>query len=485
MMLRIPPRMRVGSAYSAEMPRDRPRVRASRAMGAPYVPLLLGVMSILCACRPEKREGAGVASLTPPLGTSSEASAPESSQPMDASTLGASSRAPWDPPPLGEGEQRGGNLNAAFSRSFDRPLREHALVDSRSSFVYSPLSLGSALALAYEGANGMTRAELARLLELSDADDVAGARALAALERAAPASGGESLRLHRAALLWVAHRPPNAPADFEPLPEFVSNARSFYGAEVLRGKTNGRGEDEINDWVQHATDGGISALIPRGELREDTRIVIASTLRMESPWAAPFPKERTANKPFTALDGKRINVRTMGATGARLVAIGEDYEAVDLILKESNHRLLIVAPRAGRFHAFEDALPIRLPQVLGATRPLKVDLELPAFRVESSLELGSALLAAGVRVALSSDADFSRMVSGPVFIDKVFQGAELEIDEDGIKASAATAIAFPPPSNQKPQAVKIDRPFLFFLHNWRSGAILFAGRFTGTDARRQ
>ena len=89
-------------------------------------------------------------------------------------------------------------------------------------------------------------------------------------------------------------------------------------------------------------------------------------------------------------------------------------------------------------------------------------------------ELNDDLKALGMVDAFDDAyADFTRLSPVRVHISEVKQKSWVEVNEEGTEAAAATVVviadsAFPD--------VRADRPFLFFIRERLSGAILFAGK---------
>lgn len=79
------------------------------------------------------------------------------------------------------------------------------------------------------------------------------------------------------------------------------------------------------------------------------------------------------------------------------------------------------------------AAPESLRPLYDAAQPVKVELAVPKFRVESGASLTEPLGALGVRTAFTDDADFSGMTPAPVRIDRVEHKAVLEVDEQGLE----------------------------------------------------
>ena len=65
-------------------------------------------------------------------------------------------------------------------------------------------------------------------------------------------------------------------------------------------------------------------------------------------------------------------------------------------------------------------------------------------------------------------------------VSKIIHQAFLDVDEQGSEAAAATALSIEltgvARKPLKPIVFRADKPFLFLLHDGRTGAILFIGR---------
>ena len=66
----------------------------------------------------------------------------------------------------------------------------------------------------------------------------------------------------------------------------------------------------------------------------------------------------------------------------------------------------------------------------------------------------------------------------PLYIKKVIHQANIDVDEKGTVASAATAVMMGVGFGPPPKYVEfhVDRPFLFLIRDVPTGAILFMGR---------
>jgi serpin B len=87
-------------------------------------------------------------------------------------------------------------------------------------------------------------------------------------------------------------------------------------------------------------------------------------------------------------------------------------------------------------------------------------------------------------LAFSGDADFSGMDGGrDLFISEVVHKAFVSVDEAGTEAAAATAVIVAATGmSEAPVEVSLDHPFLFFIRDIQTGAILFVGRVVDPGA---
>jgi serpin B len=84
-------------------------------------------------------------------------------------------------------------------------------------------------------------------------------------------------------------------------------------------------------------------------------------------------------------------------------------------------------------------------------------------------------------VAFTDAADFSGITTGTALkISAVEHAADLQVDEEGTVAAAATGIGLEPTAVSPLPATRLtlDHPFLAFLRDDATGAILFVAQVT-------
>jgi serpin B len=178
----------------------------------------------------------------------------------------------------------------------------------------------------------------------------------------------------------------------------------------------------------------------------------------------------------------------MHLRGDYVVAAREGYRAVRLPYANEQLAMIVALPNeperieevSGRMDGAE------LAQLLAALRaPGKlVDLAMPRFTARYKAGLVEAFQQLGMRKAFDTQmADFSGMtgkpqVDVPVAIDQIVHRAVIEVAEEGTEAAAASGVVMGLRSVRPPAAepFRIDRPFLFYIVEDTTGAVLFQGR---------
>lgn len=343
---------------------------------------------------------------------------------------------------------------------------------------FSPHSVSSALAMTYAGARGETAAQMADALRFTlpearlhaafNALDLA----LASREKGAEGQDGGGFRLHIAHAIWGQIGAPIERAFLDVLAQ--SYGAGLHVVDFVNAPEAARGI--INDWVERRTEERIRDILPDGAIGPSTRLVLTNAIYFKAAWQFPFKEERTAPGDFTLADGSTVSVPMM--TGGARVRYGEGdgYQALEMPYEGGELSMLLVLPSAlGELEAALDRA--RLDDVLDSLGERSVSITLPRFRIESTFDLRPPLSDLGMPIAFSDNADFSGIDGrGGLSISDVIHKAFVSVDEAGTEAAAATAVVIGETAAPVPATIRFDRPFLFFIRDHATGAILFIGR---------
>lgn len=115
----------------------------------------------------------------------------------------------------------------------------------------------------------------------------------------------------------------------------------------------------------------------------------------------------------------------------------------------------------------------------GALVSRKVEVSLPKFSVERTIELGPVLEGIGVGDLLRPTSDLSSLtgnIRDRVTLGGAIHKARIEVDEEGTTAAAATAI-FTFRSGRPADTAQFicNHPFVYIIYDRQKQAILFAG----------
>ena len=429
-------------------------------------------------------------------------------------------RATADP---AEAKKAAASINAFGLDLYKRMLADGTLKPGENA-VFSPTSIALALAMARAGAKGDTAAQMDAVLHTTGWDELG--PGLNALEQALtsrnatwqsesfdPPTRELALRIANAAF---------AQRDWAIEQAYLERIGSTFGAGVRL--VDYRADPEaarklINAWVSDQTKKRIPALVPEDILDELTRLVLVNAIYLKAAWETEFFKEATEPKPFTRLDGSLVKVPTMlnWLTEERApYARGNGWQATELRYRgaDGTTPLAMTLILPDDLPSFESKLSAtqlsRITSVLDGQRELlrvvreeevpgagfscpsiayDVKLFMPRFSTETRASLSDILKALGMPLAFTFPvADFTGIHAPETEADRlsiaeVIHQANIDVDEKGTEAAAATAISMDTtggcggyPSGSKTITLRLNHPFLFVLRDVETGAVLFMGR---------
>ena len=239
----------------------------------------------------------------------------------------------------------------------------------------------------------------------------------------------------------------------------------------------------INGWVADQTEQRIPALLAQGTVDDRTRLALVNAVYLKAAWQIPFDKGVSNSGPFTKADGLTVNVPLMHDMDEFDYAAGDGWKAVQLPYVGGKLAMLVIVP--DDLTAFEGMLDEPgLASITGALQARSVNLGLPKFATRSQLGLGDLLSTLGMPTAFTDHADFSGITNDEALeIAAVVHQADIDVDEDGTEASAATAVMMRAASLPLDVVdLTVDRPFLFALRDLETGAVVFLGRIVDPTA---
>jgi serpin B len=300
----------------------------------------------------------------------------------------------------------------------------------------------------------------------------------AALLKSVNGEGDRLFQLFTANALW-------GQQGFRFKPDFKKAVANFYdGAfnEVDFLALPDEAVKTINAWVSGKTGGKIKDLIQRDLIDQNTRLILTNAIYFKGKWREEFKKASTRDEDWHGQGATKM-VPMMHRSGDYFYYEGNDFQALDLPYQGEQLSMLVVLPRK---KDGLDSLEIRwtaagtYQQVTAALQHEEtVIVSFPRFKMETEFKLKPVLCDLGAELAFSAGADFSGIGEERLRISEVVHKAFVEVNEEGTEAAAATGVimslcAFKPELD--PKVFQADHPFLFFIRDRNTNAVLFSGR---------
>ncbi len=269
--------------------------------------------------------------------------------------------------------------------------------------------------------------------------------------------------------------------------DFINKNKEQFGADLYNLKFDDTALEKMNSWVDENTKGLIKKIIE--ELESDDVMVLLNAIAFEGQWADQYKdNDVDKNGTFTTKDGKKQTVNMLNGTED-----GRQY----LTLNGGNG--FIKYYRGGDL-AFFAYLPPEgktvdqyLEGISGADfidaynnrEEAKVITKMPEFSYDYETSLVEVLKEQGMKTAFTNNADFSGMLdlkadpTQAVKISDVIHKTHIEVDKNGTKAAAATAVIVAKvtarPQEKTPVYVTLDRPFVYGILDTQTGMPVFIG----------
>ena len=344
----------------------------------------------------------------------------------------------------------------------------------REGVLLSPVSLLYALGMTANGASGETLAQLEQATGM-DRDTL---NDYLYTYRMSLPENTKKCRLSLANSLWVRD-------SFRMEDSFLDACVNYYDAEVYRSVFDETTVSDLNHWVDSKTDGMIDKLLEEAP-GSMTMLYLVNAVCFDAKWQEPYEKSQIQQgAAFTAIDGTRqtadllwseesIYLSDDDTSGFMKYYDGGRYAFVGLLPQEGiSLEDYIAGLTGGKLHA-----------LLNDHQYGQVEAAIPRFTASSSLELSDALRAMGVNDAFDvAKADLRTMGGAPndqLHIGRVLQKTYLELDENGTKAAAVTAVEATAGSAEPPEVhrVVLDRPFVYMIVDTHANLPLFLGTVT-------
>jgi serpin B len=268
--------------------------------------------------------------------------------------------------------------------------------------------------------------------------------------------------------------------DLNVLAPFITANQTYYGAQVSQLDFNAAALATINKWVSDKTNGKIPTIL--SSIAPNEVMFLINAIYFNGKWKYQFETAKTVNEQFNCTDKKFVSVPMMKMENTFGYTVQPGYKALKLPYGADKFQMILLLPDAG---TTPDNLAASLNPSSWATltaalqNKVKVPIWIPKWKFSWEKTLNDMLSSLGMDIAFDPNrADFSQITSvNNLYITKVIHKTYIDVSESGTEAAAATSVGIGTTSMPvDPPAFYLTRPFLFFITEEDTGAILFAGK---------
>lgn len=349
--------------------------------------------------------------------------------------------------------------------------------------IFSPFSISIAVGMTYIGAKGSTANQIGRALMLNNAGNVKQAEFTKAILKIVQDYITMLKQKDSTFTLQIANRVyANAKSSLRD--KYKKKVQKYYHAEVVSSDFEADPDAvtaDINKWISDETNNKISKAIGDGIISKDTMLVLVSAIYFKGIWDHQFAAENTKQAPFWINDDINLSVDMMHQEEEFKYAVSSKLNAKVLELPYVSEKLsmfIILPNEVSGLKDLEQKLNapdlFDIPSSLSST---KVRVSIPKFKIEENYDLSAALTGLGIKDMFDSDkADLTGIIKAKgLSVSSMLHSAVIEVNEEGTEAAASTEEVISL-SAFKTEEFVANHPFIFFIRDNRTGAILFIGR---------
>ncbi len=361
--------------------------------------------------------------------------------------------------------------NNEFSFELFRELNNQ---DESENIFISPLSIGMALAMTYNGADGQTKVQMGEVLGFENVGDSSLNLAYKGVYDALMNSD-DKVEISLANSIWYKQ-------EYTVNVDFSDIVNNYYDAVINPINTSDpNSKDIINNWVEEKTNDKIKNLVK--EVSPADVMFLVNAIYFNSDWTYIFNKDETTESDFIKENGITVKCQMMKVNEINILSYqDEDFSLIELPYSNKQYGMVIILPSVTK--TVDEIISLltvnELNNILEDTSKSKMTVYMPKFKVEYEIKLNDVLIAMGMSKAFDGSAEFPYLfegISDGLYIDRVRHKSFIEVDEEGTEAAAATVVVIREFSALE-NNIWLNRPFIYLIRENNTGAILFMGKLT-------
>lgn len=347
----------------------------------------------------------------------------------------------------------------------------------RENFVFSPISISAALSLVYLGAENNSEQQIKDAFQ-SELSDLAFFQQANTVDQILQSSDSdEDTKLTIVNSLWAEKTRTLST-------EFLDNLSKYFeiGVNTVDFVNSANNVNQkVNDWVNAKTKGNIKNIVPDGVFDSKTVLSIINAVHFKAKWQHTFNADNTELERFTLLDSTSVETLMMKTGFSTGYSQKAGVSVLELPFSTPDWSLFILMPDVNDFESLSESLTADLfEEYIGELERVYVNLSIPKFNIDAPNNIKENLTLLGITdIFDQGKSDLSGIFSGnstDVFVGSAFHRAVIDFNEQGVEASASTAITLVDTSLPvNIIEVNINSPFIFAIRHNELGVVSFIG----------
>jgi len=362
--------------------------------------------------------------------------------------------------------------NNAFAFAMYKELLK---TKGEKNLFFSPMSITAALAMVHLGAAGNTADEIKAAINAKHLSNDELHAAFSVL------NGQLNSKEDSACILRMANRV-FARKNFAIKDSFTASTKKLYAAEAevldfANDTENSR--ITINKWIENQTNDKIKDLLQPGVVNHNTAMVLANAIYFKGSWLEAFDRKQTSKQAWTLKSKETTQVDLMFKEENFKFSFSEDIQGTmyaEVPYKGNELSMGMMLPsQVGELGTLQEKINVDVfEKMVSTTHSEKLMLLMPKFKIETEASLKEMLKSLGISEAFGSGANFSNIADcEDLYLSEVVHKAFVDVNEEGTEAAAATAALIA--LMCMPMEFRATHPFIFFIKENLTGAILFMG----------
>lgn len=342
---------------------------------------------------------------------------------------------------------------------------------------YSPYSIHQALSMTMNGNEGRVLDEFIEILRFEGMTTEEANKAAEELTQFLLAVDPK-VKIAIANAIWYKE-------GYHVYPPFKEAAEKHYRAVVdPLDMSNPQSVNIINNWIENQTQGIIKDMLDN--IPANAVMYLVNAIYFKGDWKYQFPTNKTAKEPFFVTPTQQIEVDMMQLEKAAAFRYYSDEELqyIEIPYSTGQYNMGILTGFDHDLDTHMESLTFdNLEKWRASASEINFILKMPKFKMKQKMDnMKDDLMEMGLVSPFEYHPDnFSLLFSNPtddLKISRVIHDAFIEVDEKGTEAAAATIVeivertSFP----STPSVITLDKPFVFFIQENHSGALLFMGK---------